>query len=96
MTGFPAMSNGERTPALSHVQSGGKKPNDWLNPINKLKYREAVKAKKKEVKIGYTIYTIEYDLPHWPDCVKIKRKDEFIPMGIFPISKIMDDSWIEE
>jgi len=67
----------------------------WMNPLNKLKWRAAIKARKTKVTLDDgRSFTLDYD--RRPGLVLIKPTTGYAPMGWFNIDHVLkgDGEWI--
>jgi len=72
----------------------------WLNPLNKIVWQNAIKARRSTVAIqtptgGTQSFSLTYDLPN--DVVHFKplKPAGFVPRGQFRISTVSDALWLE-
>lgn len=69
-------------------------PNDWLNPMNRIVFHNAVKNRTKRVRLGDgRVFLLDYKLK--PGHVRIQVDGHFAPMGWFELSKVEQPEWIE-
>lgn len=60
----------------------------WLNPINVLELRTAVKKKKLSVELNGKMYVISYHLDQIEPKVFVRRHNNYAPCGWFTIREL--------
>lgn len=64
---------------------------DWLNPINKITLGQAIKAKKKQVKLDGKVYTLDYEKRS--GVVWVEPERGIVPCGWFSVDDIGKENW---
>jgi hypothetical protein len=64
---------------------------DWLNPINKIKLGQAIKAKRNIVQLDDKVYTIDYKKR--PGVVWVEPIHGVVPCGWFSVDDIGKENW---
>lgn len=70
---------------------------DWLNPMNKLIWIKAFRAKQTTVAIrDGRKFTVRYFDRKGVPTIHVKPVDGFVPMGYFEYKKVTHNSWLSD
>lgn len=74
---------------------------DWMNPLNKLRWQEAIRNRKRTVTmLDGRRFTLDYGSgPHSDNVffepIPTPGNKGLVPRGTFSIEKVTDDDWID-
>jgi hypothetical protein len=70
---------------------------DWLNPMNKLIWIKAFKAKSPTVTLrDGRKFTIKYKQRKGVDIVEVRPVEGMVPLGFFELKQVTDNSWLDD
>ena len=70
---------------------------DYLNPLNRMKWQAAFKRRTPVTTIGGVRYQLRYYINNEGEaCVYFKPAKGFVPAGHFKLSRVLTEEWLSQ